>query len=290
MKNICEILRELKTKKYYTPKDADIMVVTCVQDKKIIFVEFILCFMHSHHICWLLPGVKPTHKYIKFPITMVIIQHSRYYDVDMVLWNHACVLYQINHLKKTTLLRNCIIGSEICDCIVGNISPIISNTQNIIVGNDTCSQCKNIFTKEELNDLWNEHTQYEFVEKDADKLSTVLANITTHIDVSTQMGGDSKKTVTGYYKYDFLPCLPDGNTTQTIHLITGNNTLIEVLNWRFVHSIPMNFMLPGIQPTNKSVYITVVAIAKFNGCGKMISENVYWDQHSVLQQIGLIDC
>lgn len=288
--DICRILKNIKTCEYYTPKNANITIVTVVRDQNLIFVEFILGFSHTHHIKWLLPDITPTNKYIRFPITMVIrVFCKKHYCVDTVLWNHACVLYQIGLLKKTTLLKNCIIGSEICDQVLGNIAPIISSTQDIIIDYDPDDSCTALLTKEEIKALWNIHMQYEFVEKDAEKLSTVLANNTTHIDIATQTGGDTKKSVTGYYKYDFLPCLPDGNTTQTLHLIIGNNTLIEVLNWTFIHSIPMNHMLPGIRPTYKPISILVIAIAKFNGCGKMTSENVYWDQYSVLQQAGLIN-
>lgn len=291
--NIKKLLLSIKSKKYYTPKGSNITLITVVEDDDKLFIEFILEFKHTSHIRWLIPDVEPTQKYIRFPITMLIeFKCKKHYTVSTVLWNHACVLYQLNLIKKTTLLRNCIIGSEICDCIVGNIHPIISNTDNIIVDNNnntSCNKCCNtILTKEEIQSLWTEHVQYEFIEKDAKKLGLVLSNDSIHIDIATMMGGNTKKTITGYYTYDFIPCLPEDNKTDNLHVIIGNNSLIEILNWTFTHSIPMNFMLPGINPTNKKVSITVVAIAKFNGCGKMISETVYWDQNSLLQQLGLL--
>jgi len=290
--NIKRLLLSIKSKKYYTPRGSRITPITVVRDIDTLFIEFILEFTHTHHIQWLIPGVKPTHKNIRFPITMVINfrQCKKHYDVDMVLWNHACVLYQLNLIQKTTLLRNCIIGAEICDCVVGNIQPIISNTDLIVVdNNDNDKCCNNILTKEKIKILWDEHVQYEFIEKDAIKLGTVLSDDSVHIDIATMMGGHTKKTITGYYMYDFIASLPEQNTTQTKHIIIGNNSLIEILDWTFTHSIPMNFMLPGINPTNKTVTITVIAIAKFNGCGKMFSEHVYWDQNSLLRQLQLLE-
>jgi len=47
-------------------------------------------------------------------------------------------------------------------------------------------------------------------------------------------------------------------------------------------------MLPGVAPTGKRVEIPLVAIVKFRG-DKLYHEHIYWDQASVLVQIGLLD-
>jgi carboxymethylenebutenolidase len=47
-------------------------------------------------------------------------------------------------------------------------------------------------------------------------------------------------------------------------------------------------MLPGIAPTGKYVEIPLVAIVKFRG-DKLYHEHIYWDQASVLVQIGVLD-
>jgi carboxymethylenebutenolidase len=47
-------------------------------------------------------------------------------------------------------------------------------------------------------------------------------------------------------------------------------------------------MLPGVAPTGKYVEIPLVAIVNFRG-GKLYHEHIYWDQASVLVQIGLLD-
>jgi carboxymethylenebutenolidase len=50
----------------------------------------------------------------------------------------------------------------------------------------------------------------------------------------------------------------------------------------------MDWMLPGIPPTGKQVEIPLVAIVQFRD-GKLAHEHIYWDQASVLAQLGLID-
>jgi carboxymethylenebutenolidase len=47
-------------------------------------------------------------------------------------------------------------------------------------------------------------------------------------------------------------------------------------------------MLPGIKPTGKRVENAVVVVVEFKD-GKIAGEHIYWDQASVLAQIGLID-
>jgi carboxymethylenebutenolidase len=47
-------------------------------------------------------------------------------------------------------------------------------------------------------------------------------------------------------------------------------------------------MLPGVAPTGKYVEIPLVAIVRFRG-DKLYNEHIYWDQASVLVQIGLLD-
>jgi carboxymethylenebutenolidase len=47
-------------------------------------------------------------------------------------------------------------------------------------------------------------------------------------------------------------------------------------------------MLPGVKPTGKYVEVPLVAIVNFRG-DKLYHEHIYWDQASVLVQVGLLD-
>ena len=46
-------------------------------------------------------------------------------------------------------------------------------------------------------------------------------------------------------------------------------------------------MLPGIAPTGRHVEVPLVAIVRFRE-GKLAHEHIYWDQASVLKQLGLL--
>jgi len=52
--------------------------------------------------------------------------------------------------------------------------------------------------------------------------------------------------------------------------------------------VEMDWMLPGIAPTGKPVECALVVIVHFRE-GKLAHEHIYWDQASVLVQLGLLD-
>src|SRR5262244_1896231 len=57
---------------------------------------------------------------------------------------------------------------------------------------------------------------------------------------------------------------------------------------QFTHTVEMDWILPGIAPTGKRVEVALVVIVHFRD-GKLAHEHIYWDQASVLAQLGLID-
>jgi carboxymethylenebutenolidase len=62
----------------------------------------------------------------------------------------------------------------------------------------------------------------------------------------------------------------------------------EIDQLRFTHTIAIDWLLPQSAPTVRAVEIPVVAIVQFQG-DKLAHEHIYWDQASVLVQIGLLD-
>ncbi len=83
----------------------------------------------------------------------------------------------------------------------------------------------------------------------------------------------------------FLP--PDVEIIPVSRTISDDQ-LVDEMVLTFTHSMPMDFMLPGVPPTGKRVETAVVVIIKFEA-GKVAHEHIYWDQASVLVQLGLLD-
>jgi len=64
--------------------------------------------------------------------------------------------------------------------------------------------------------------------------------------------------------------------------------VVDEMLFCFTHDVEIDFMLPGVPPTGRYVEVPTVAIVNFRG-DKLYHEHIYWDQASVLVQIGSID-
>ena len=62
------------------------------------------------------------------------------------------------------------------------------------------------------------------------------------------------------------------------------------MSWssRFTHTMLIDWLLPDVPPSGKPVEVAFVVVAGVKD-GKISHEHVYWDQASVLVQIGLLD-
>jgi len=138
-----------------------------------------------------------------------------------------------------------------------------------------------------LSSLWEEHTKDEFVTRDVEAtLATMVDDAyVNHIPVMT--GGTGKAALREFYGNDFIHCMPPDTTLTPISRTIGETQLVDEMIFSFTHTQEMPFMLPGIPPTNRRVEIPLVAIVHFRD-GKLAHEHIYWDQASVLKQIGLL--
>jgi carboxymethylenebutenolidase len=138
-----------------------------------------------------------------------------------------------------------------------------------------------------LSELWEEHTAHEFGTRDTEAtLATMVEDAyVNHIPVMT--GGNGKAALRTFYSRDFIPKMPPDTTLTPVSRTVGQDQLVDEIIFSFTHTREMPWMLPGVAPTHKRVEIALVAIVKFRD-GKLAHEHIYWDQASVLKQIGLI--
>jgi carboxymethylenebutenolidase len=139
----------------------------------------------------------------------------------------------------------------------------------------------------DLPELWQQHTDHEFVTRDTEAtLATMVEDAyVNHIPVLT--GGRGKEALRAFYANDFIPRMPPDTTLIPISRTVGEDQLVDEMIFSFTHTQEMPWMLPGVPPTNRPVKIPLVAIVKFRD-GKLAHEHIYWDQASVLKQIGLL--
>src|ERR1051326_3838524 len=135
--------------------------------------------------------------------------------------------------------------------------------------------------------LWEEHTTHEFSTRDTEaSLATMVDDAyVNHVPVLT--GGMGKDALRSFYSRDFIPCMPADKKLTPVSRTVGEDQLVDEMIFSFTHSLEMPWMLPGIPPTGRHVEVALVAIVRFRD-GKLAHEHIYWDQASVLKQIGLL--
>ena len=142
--------------------------------------------------------------------------------------------------------------------------------------------------QEALRKLWEDHVRHEFSTRNTDDtLATMVDDAyVNHIPVLT--GGSGRYELREFYSKRFIPQMPPDTEMTPVSRTIGENQIVDELVFKFTHTIAMDWILPGIPPTGKRVEIPLVAIVRVRN-GKLAHEHIYWDQASVLVQIGLLD-
>jgi len=136
--------------------------------------------------------------------------------------------------------------------------------------------------------LWQEHTDHEFVTRDTEATLATMVEDAYVNHIPTLTGGRGKEALRAFYSQDFIPSMPPDTALEPISRTVGEDQLVDEMIFSFTHTQEMPWMLPGVAPTNRKVRVPLVAIVKFRD-GKLAHEHIYWDQASVLKQIGLLN-
>ena len=143
-------------------------------------------------------------------------------------------------------------------------------------------------TEGTLSSAWDQHLASEFAAKSADQaLATMTAE--PHVNVIPLMiGARGRIELHDFYANHFLSQIPPDMEMLPVSRTVGQDRVVDELIMRFTHSIRTDWILPGIPPTGKRVELPFVVIVQFEGY-KLAHEHLYWDQASVLVQVGLLD-
>lgn len=137
-------------------------------------------------------------------------------------------------------------------------------------------------------ETWEQHMASEFETGSIDAtMATMTAEpVVNHVPVMT--GGVGARAVREFYSTRFIGHHPPDTSFVPISRTVGQSRIVDELIHRFTHTIDMPWMLPGIAPTGRRVEIPVVVVVEFVG-DKISGERIYWDQASVLAQVGVLD-
>lgn len=139
-----------------------------------------------------------------------------------------------------------------------------------------------------LGEVLDEHIKCEFEKHDVEAtMKTMVKEPYVH-HVPALTGGIGYVGVYNFYNDEFINKMPDDTKFVRISRTIGKDQVVDELILSFTHDRELDFMLPRIPPTGKYIELPYVVITKFNR-GKIEHEHIYWDQASLLVQVGLLD-
>jgi carboxymethylenebutenolidase len=142
--------------------------------------------------------------------------------------------------------------------------------------------------EQDLIALWERHMDLEFERRDAAATVATMSpdNYVNHVPVMT--GGRGTDEMLEFYGRHFIPQMPADTSIVPVCRTVGQGRVIDEIIFRFTHDVEMDWMLPGIPPTGRPVEVPTVVVVQLNQ-NEIVCERIYWDQASVLVQIGLLD-
>ena len=140
-----------------------------------------------------------------------------------------------------------------------------------------------------FGEVFDAHTAAEFQTRDVEAtMATMGANPhVTHVPVMT--GGHGTDAVRNFYDTWFIGHWPDDAKITLVSRTVGESQLVDELILSFTHDCEMPAILPDIKPTGRKVVVPTVVIVGFDQNSNITHEHIYWDQASMLVQLGLLD-
>ncbi|MGP4018642.1 ester cyclase [Saccharopolyspora sp. 5N708] len=140
----------------------------------------------------------------------------------------------------------------------------------------------------DLGALFDEHVADEFVVRDVAATMATMTDAPVVNHVPTTAGGAGRDAVTRFYRDHFIGQWPEDVVINRLSRTIDAERVVDEMIISFTHDRVIDALLPGVAPTGRRVEIAAVAVV---GCenGKVAYEHIYWDQASLLVQIGLLN-
>ena len=146
------------------------------------------------------------------------------------------------------------------------------------------------FTNDEqaLIDVWDAHTASEFELRDADAAIATMTDHPVLIHVPVNTGATGREALRKFYAEIFIPQMPKDAELELLTRSVGQGRIIDEFILRLTHTVRMDWFAPGVEPTGQRLAVPHVAVIAFEN-GLIASEHIYWDQATVLVQMGLLE-
>lgn len=139
-----------------------------------------------------------------------------------------------------------------------------------------------------LIDVWDAHTAAEFEKGDADAAIATMTDRPVLIHVPVNTGATGREELRKFYAEIFIPQMPGDAELELITRSVGQGRIIDEFILHLTHTLRMDWFVPGVEPTGRRLSVPHVGIIAFEN-GLIASEHIYWDQATVLAQLGLLD-
>ena len=142
--------------------------------------------------------------------------------------------------------------------------------------------------EQRLIDAWEGHLRCEFTDRDAAATVATMSddNYVNHVPVMT--GGRGRDEMLAFYGSHFIPKMPADTRLTPVCRTVGQERVIDEMIFAFTHDIVMDWMVPGVAPTGRWVEVPLIVVVQLRA-GQVVCERIYWDQASVLVQLGLLE-
>lgn len=139
----------------------------------------------------------------------------------------------------------------------------------------------------DLEAIWEEHTRYEFAERDVDKTMATMVDEPYVNHIPTMTGGVGQANLRAFYTHHFIHSNPPDTSISLVSRTVGVDRVIDEFILSLTHSTLIPWLLPGIPPTGRKLSLPFTAIVTMRG-DRLCRESISWDQGTALQQLGLL--
>jgi carboxymethylenebutenolidase len=143
-------------------------------------------------------------------------------------------------------------------------------------------------SSDRIRTVWAEHCRCEFELRDVRATLDTMTDDPHLLNVPTGRGGQGRADVERFYTDEFIGTFPDDVQVQSLGLAVGSSRIAEEVVMTFTHDRLMPWILDGIEPTGRQVRIPQLAVVGFRD-DLVAFEHIWWDQASVLAQVGVFD-
>ena len=141
---------------------------------------------------------------------------------------------------------------------------------------------------DELGAVFDAHVAAEFVDLDLDATMATMAADPYVYHLPAMTGGVGFDDVRRFYGDHFIGKWPRDVEIAPVSRTIGESQVVDELVLSFTHDVEMPQLLPGVAPTGRHVRLAFCVVVGFED-GKVHHEHIYWDQASLLAQVGLLD-